>query len=165
MYLAKNEKLMYQSLIVGGIVTALSVILVKLNEYIKRKKYLNSPLSVLDHLDGVEFEKYAKAWFEQQGYKVSLTPKSNDYGADLVLEKNGVKTIVQAKRYKGKVGVAAVQQIVGAKAYYHADNCMVFTNYYFTSNAKKLAQANKVKLIDRNDLKNSQKVKKVRSKN
>lgn len=127
-------------------------------KHINRKKYLNSSLSVLDHLDGEKFEKYAKAVFESKGYKVELTTKSHDYGADLVLIKNGKRTVVQAKRYKRKVGVAAVQQIIAAKAYYNADECIVFTNNYYTPSAKKLANVNKVKLFDRNDLKAIKKV-------
>lgn len=129
-----------------------------LEKHINRKRYLNSSLSVLDHLDGEKFEKYAKAVFESKGYKVELTPKSHDYGADLVLIKSGKRTVVQAKRYKSKVGVAAIQQIIAAKAYYNADECIVFTNNYYTPSAKKLANVNKVKLFDRNDLKTIKKV-------
>lgn len=144
--------------ITGIFIAIVCIVASKVIKYCKKKKYLDSPLSVLDHLQGEEFEKYAKAWFEEQGYKASLTPRSNDYGADLILTKNKEITIVQAKRYKSKVGVAAVQQIVAAKAYYKADKCIVFTNYYFTNQAKKLAKANDVKLIDRNDLLESKKV-------
>ena len=68
-------------------------------------------------------------------YKVELTPLSNDYGADLICTKNGQVLVVQAKRYEGKVGNAAIQQVVAAKDYYEADECMVVTNSYFTRNA------------------------------
>lgn len=129
-----------------------------IDDHINRKRYLNSSLSVLDHLEGEKFEKYAKVVFESKGYKVTLTPKSHDYGADLIMMKDGEKTIVQAKRYKSKVGIAAIQQIIGAKAYYKADKCIVFTNNYYTSSAKKLANANDVELYDRNDLKTIKKV-------
>lgn len=43
------------------------------------------------------------------GYDVQNTPLSGDQGADLILEKFGEKTIVQAKRYQGNVTNRAVQ--------------------------------------------------------
>ncbi len=39
-----------------------------------------------------------------------LTPETGDYGADLVLSKDGRKIVVQAKRWKNVVGIEAVQQ-------------------------------------------------------
>ena len=103
-------------------------------------------------MTGEEFEEYLKAQFERQGFKVKLTPGSNDYGADLVLNRNGEVTVVQAKRYQGNVGNKAVQEIVAAQAYYGADRAMVVTNSYFTNPAKKLAEANDVELWDRDNL-------------
>lgn len=147
-----NQKLFFIGI---GLIVFLLIVLIahKLEKYINRKIYLNSSLSKLDHLEGESFEKYVKAIFESKGYKAELTAKSHDYGADLILTKNGKKTVVQAKRYKSKVGIAAVQQIIAAKAYYKADNCMVFTNNYYTPSAKKLAKVNAVELFDRNDIK------------
>lgn len=143
------------SYIVLVIAVAIYLIYYLINRFIKdyrRRNYLNSPLSKLDHLEGEKFEEYAKALFEEKGYKVQLTPKSHDYGADLLAKKNDELTVIQAKRYKNNVGVSAIQQIVAAKAYYKADKCIVITNHYFTKSAKKLARANNVKLIDRNNL-------------
>ena len=128
-------------------------------KYIRRKKYLASSLSQIDKMDGKEFEKYLKAVFEEKGYSVKLTKDSGDFGADLIMYKKGgfrddkyklpEKIIVQAKRYKGNVGIEAVQQIAAAKEYYKADTCAVATNRYFTKAAKQLAKANKVILWDR----------------
>ncbi|MCR4991369.1 MAG: restriction endonuclease [Lachnospiraceae bacterium] len=121
-------------------------------QYLKRRSYLNSPLSKIDNMTGEEFEEYLKARFERQGYKVELTPGSNDYGADLILTKNGEITVVQAKRYQANVGNKAVQEIVAAQAYYGAVKAMVVTNSYFTNPAIKLAEANDVELWDRDRL-------------
>ena len=140
-----------------------AVVLVVVGNYlrkeIRRKKYLNSTLSVIDRMDGAAFEKYLKAFFEHRGFKVSLTKTSHDFGADLILyKKNGYKdnkielpekSIVQVKRYKKNVGVEAVQQIVSAKAHFGAEKCVVATNRYFTSSAKELAADNNVLLLDR----------------
>ncbi|MEX6702894.1 restriction endonuclease [Peribacillus frigoritolerans] len=60
--------------------------------------------------------------------------------------------MVQAKRYKNKVGLKAVQEIVSAKSYYGADECWVITNNYFTAPAMKLGNINDVLLIEWDEL-------------
>ena len=144
----QNKKLVFLFLVFA----LLYFFLCKLNIWRRKARYLNSALSKLDHLEGEEFEKYCKALFETKGYRVKLTPQSHDFGADLVMRKNGKTTVVQAKRYKNTVGIAAVQQVIGSKEYYHADDCAVITNNYFTDAAKELAKANNVTLYDRNYL-------------
>jgi restriction system protein len=106
-------------------------------------------------MSGEEFENYLSEHFRKIGYRVKLTPKSNDYGADLVLRKGGEKIVVQAKRYQSKVSNKAIQEIVGALGYYNAQKAMVVTNSYFTKNACDLARANGVELWDRNVLINT----------
>ena len=50
------------------------------------------------------------------------------------------------------MGIKAVQEIFTAKGYYGADECWVITNNFFTDPAIKLASANNVILIDRDQL-------------
>ncbi len=119
---------------------------------LRRMRYLRSPLSKIDRMKGEEFERYLKAYFEEKGYRVRLTPESGDYGADLVMTRGLEKVVVQAKRYSSAVGIKAVQEIIGAKSYYHADHCIVATNRYFTANAKELAKKAGVELWDRKRL-------------
>ena len=103
-------------------------------------------------MTGVEFENFLMYHFRKLGYKVKTTPTSNDYGADLILTKNGHRICVQAKRYKSNVGNSAVQEVCAAMAYYKCDSGMVVTNSYFTTNAKNLAKANNIKLWDRDSI-------------
>lgn len=127
----------------------------------RSKQYLNSPLAAIDRMSGEEFEEYLAAHFQKLGYKVKLTPKSNDFGADLILIKEGQKIVVQAKRYQAKIGVKAVQEIIGARGYYKADRMMVVSNNFYTSGAKKLAAANNVELWDRNTINKLFKIKEI----
>lgn len=108
----------------------------------------------VDRLDGHAFEHFLKPLFEQHGYKAEVTRGSGDYGADLILRKDGRITVVQAKRYGAgkKIGVAAVQEVVGALAMYKAAEGMVVTNRYFTPQARRLANANGIRLVDRDEL-------------
>ena len=78
----------------------------------------------------------------------------NDCGIGLLSQKKrGKKIVVQAKRYDKNVGIAAVQEVIGAVAYYDADGAMVVTNQYFTKNAYNLAKQNNVILWTRKELK------------
>ena len=111
-------------------------------------------LSDVDHMSGEEFERYLQAIFAKCGYHAELTKKSNDFGADLVFRHaDGKRMVCQAKRYSKNVGVAAVQQVIGAREYYHAEKAVCITNAYFTVNAKKLAAESHVALWDRDTLK------------
>lgn len=114
--------------------------------------YLHMPLRKIDRLDGRKFEKYLSVQFRHLGYRVTLTAASHDYGADLILKRWGKKTIVQAKRYKKNVGIAAVQEAVAAIAYYEADRAMVVTNSGFTKSARELAAQNEVELWGRREI-------------
>lgn len=98
---------------------------------------------------GEDYEKYVAGRLASGGYmNISLTPTSNDYGADVICEKDGVKYCVQCKMYSNPVGVSAVQEIVTAKAHYQCERAMVITNNVFTAQAKKLASENAVILVD-----------------
>ncbi|WP_135555927.1 restriction endonuclease [Paenibacillus cymbidii] len=98
-----------------------------------RRKVLQSGIEQIDVMKGEQFELYLKVLFEQQGYQVELAPKSNDFGADLILTLSGKRTVVQAKRYERTVGVDAIQQVTGASAHYAASEAWVITNPGFFS--------------------------------
>lgn len=134
-------------------VPALVIVLVKLALAIRKKARLaKSGIAELDKLGGEDFEKYLEILFRKLGYHVTRTPYQGDYGADLVIQKDRVQTVVQAKRYNRSVGVKAIQEAVAAQEYYKCDSALVVTNNYYSEQAKKLAAANKVELWDRNQL-------------
>lgn len=140
-------------LLVCLLISALIILFLnRLLKYFEEIRYLHSPISRIDKMTGEEFEYYLKLRFEKEGYKVELTKASQDYGADLILSNKDETIVVQAKRYEGNVGTAAIQEVVAAKEYYQADNCMVVTNSNFTINALNLAEVNEVELRDRDDL-------------
>jgi len=108
------------------------------------------PLAQLSpsEMTGVEFERFLKLLFERLGYKVTLTPGSGDYGADLIVKGSDGKLAVQAKRQHAAVGVSAVQQIHAARHYYRCTRGAVITTAKFTPNAQRLAKRLKVELHD-----------------
>lgn len=102
----------------------------------------------IEHLDGFQFEEF----YRKAGYKVHITKKSGDQGADLIVEKNGVSTAIQTKKYAGHVGNSAIQEVVAAMKYYDCDKTMVITTGKFTKSAYELAGRNGVQLIDKKGL-------------
>ena len=105
------------------------------------------------HPTGRDYEEYLAWSLFDMGYVVRITPASGDFGTDVVLDLNPYfRIIFQCKYYSGKIGNHAVQEICAAKEYYKAQMCVVVTNREYTEAAKRLAEANRVLLIDRFDI-------------
>lgn len=115
---------------------------------------VNLNIEAVDELNGYEFEDFLNSLFLKLNYKAYTTSKSGDFGADLLIEDKTTKKkiVIQAKRYKQNVGLAAVQEVHAAKAYYQADEAWVVTNSGYTKSAIELANNCNVKLIDRSGL-------------
>ena len=112
-----------------------------------------STIDRIDRMDGREFELFLEKLFTALGYKVTVTPASRDFGADLLLEtEEGWSIAVQAKRYEKVVGLEAVQQVAAAVPYYQVQEGWVITNSSFTDGAYELAEPNRVRLIARQEL-------------
>jgi len=111
-----------------------------------------SGLNDIDAMNGRDFERYLEILFGKLGFNVQQTAAHGDFGADLVASNRGERVVIQAKRYRRKVGVKAVQEAVAAKGYYSCDKAMVVTNSFFTRQAATLAHRNDVSLWDRNRL-------------
>jgi restriction endonuclease Mrr len=107
----------------------------------------------LDHLSGIEFEKRLVVFFRHKGYSVEHTKGSGDQGADLILINGEVRIAVQAKRYTGRVGNGAIQELLGGLHFYNCSRGIVVTNSEFTRSAKELATKTKcVELWGRREL-------------
>jgi restriction endonuclease Mrr len=126
----------------------------ELKEVLQSGESVSKKTTILDVdlMSGIEFEKFLEKLFSAMGYLVAVTKATGDQGADLVIEKFGEKTAVQAKCYADKVGNYAVQEVLAAKSMYKAHRAMVVTNNYFTDAAKSLATANRIELWDRDKL-------------
>jgi restriction system protein len=127
----------------------------KLNQWKKEaweRQFANAQVDELDGLSGEEFEGFLEGLFREFGYEVELTAISGDYGADLILTKDRQRIAVQAKRYRGSVGVQAVQEALSGQAYYRCNSAWVVTTGTFTPNALELAAKSSVKMIGRTEL-------------
>ncbi len=144
----------YQSLYITlALYFVLSSILIKTSfNYKERIRYLRSGIRDVDKMGGIEFEKFLLYHFQKLGYTAETTSITGDYGADLILKKDHEKIIVQAKRYKEKVGIKAIQEVVAAVGHYKAIKGYVITNNFFTKPAINLAASNHIELWDREKL-------------
>lgn len=99
--------------------------------------------------DGSQFEVEVANIMNANGFEnVEVTKHSNDFGADITAEKDGIKYVVQCKNYSSAVGVDAVQEIYAAKVHYRAHIAIVAANSVFTKAATILAQESGVLLWD-----------------
>ncbi|MFC7365485.1 MULTISPECIES: restriction endonuclease [Bhargavaea] len=110
-------------------------------------------LKEVDQMSGTEFEVFLSKLYRGLGYKVEVTPHT-DFGIDLIVVKDGMRSGIQAKCYgEGRtVGVAAVNEVCGGAGYWNVQNKVVITNRVFTKKAMITARSNNVIMIDRNDL-------------
>jgi restriction system protein len=120
--------------------------------FYKWRRLARSRITEVDQMDGRTFEVFLVTLFRRLGYAVEHTGRRGDYGADLVIAKQGKRTVVQAKRTARRVGVKAVQEVATARAPYRCTGALVVTNSRFSSQARTLAQANDVALWDREAL-------------
>lgn len=107
----------------------------------------------IDMMNGIEFEQFLCLLFEKMGYMTIQTKGSGDQGIDVIAQNNICKIGIQAKRYTGNVGNAAVQEALAGKMFYNCDRVMVITNSTFTPMAVDLANKTHVELWDRDFLK------------
>lgn len=116
------------------------------------RRLARSGIADVDRMDGATFERFLVTLFRRLGYDVEHTGRRGDYGADLVVTKEGRRLAVQAKRWSKSIGVKAVQEAVAAKGLYKCEAALVVANRAFTRQAQTLARANDVELWDRDVL-------------
>ena len=101
----------------------------------------------IDQMTGVDFEKILIRKLQKIGFRVTETPGSGDYGADIILDdEDETRFIIQCKRFSSRVNLKAVQEVVAAMKHYSADYAIVATNNEFLKSAVELAKSNDVEL-------------------
>lgn len=114
----------------------------------KRPKSVWLPRDVRQ-MDGYQFEEYVARRLASAGYvNIDVTPKSGDFGADIIAYKRFTreKVCFQCKKYSKPVGVKAIQEVIGAMAYYNCSVGCVVSRSGFTQAATNLASKSRVML-------------------
>lgn len=101
--------------------------------------------SKLSTMAGEQFEQCIASTLRRDGHFVKLTPKSGDYGVDIIMDNH---VAIQCKRYSGNVGLKAVQEVYAGMRHYGCERAIVATNSKFTKSAIQLANELGVTLWD-----------------
>ena len=97
-------------------------------------------MAEISEMSGLEFEQLLARLLQRLSYSdIQLTP-INDQGGDIICtSRKGVRTVVQAKRWKSRIGNKAVQEVLAAMLHYDCQAALVITNSTFTRSAIELA--------------------------
>lgn len=101
---------------------------------------------------GILYESYVASIFVNKGYAVRRTPKTGDFGADLLVHSpqppHELLYVVQCKYSStSPVGNDAVQEAFSACHYYKAEEAVVVASSQFTRNAHETAEKLHVRLV------------------
>ena len=97
-----------------------------------------------------DFEYLVGEAYRRQGFDVDYClGRGTDEGVDLVLRKDGRRSVVQCKQWKlFSVGSPIIQQMYGIMTGEGADEVIVVTSGRFTEDAKTFAQGKPIRLVD-----------------
>lgn len=107
----------------------------------------------LNNFSWQEFEEFTVQYFKKQGFSVKAEGGSRaDGGIDAIIKKGKTKKIVQVKRYKGKVSVSIVREMLGVYKSEKKDlgltGVVIVTSSSFSKPAIEFALKNNVELVD-----------------
>ena len=100
----------------------------------------------------VAFEQHCAAILKTLGWTCQITSASGDFGVDLIAEHPGARVVIQVKKWREPVNLSAVQEVTAGVAMYHATHAAVISVSGYRQSARRLAKANKVRLLDYPDL-------------
>lgn len=88
-------------------------------------------------LNGIAFEHFCAFLFQENGYRVQVTPPSRDGGKDIILKKKGEKIYVECKAYAEHniISRPVIQKLVGACAGDNIKTGYIITTSGFTKDA------------------------------
>lgn len=117
-----------------------------------RRKLLDEQASLesIRAMSWQEFELLVGEAFRRKGYEVKENGGGGaDGGIDLVLNKNGKKSIVQCKRWKTfSIGVPLIRELYGVMAAERANDCIFVSSGNYTAEARLFAEDKPIWLID-----------------
>lgn len=139
---------------IQAISSARDALSTKLEEYEFGKTARHS-LSVADLIQRfkdhpTDFEKYVAEIFRRLGYETQVTPRTNDGGIDIRMQKDGISYCVEVKLYAdvNTVGREQIQKLYAAQIDSRIDRSIFVTTSSYTQPAIDFAYRNGIALID-----------------
>lgn len=122
----------------------------------QRVKLLDKQSSIesIRDMSWQDFELLVGEAFRRKGFEVTEVGGGGaDGGIDLVLTKNGKKSIVQCKRWKTfSIGVPLIRELYGVMTSERANDCIFVSSGNYTAEARLFAEDKPIWLIDGNEL-------------
>ena len=93
--------------------------------------------------DWRKFEQFIAKQFNVKNFKVILTPRTNDGGKDIIIEKNSIKTYIECKYWNSNktIGREEIQKLAGAAMMDGVKNAIFITTSTYNENALETARA------------------------
>ncbi len=113
---------------------------------------LNQELAFTEDMSPIEFEHFVAMLFRKAGWSAEVSQASGDQGADVIAENGDRRAVIQCKLYSKPVGNKAVQEVVAARTFYHANLACVISNSSFTRSARQLAASSNINLLHFSDV-------------
>lgn len=106
-------------------------------------------LAQLENLTPEGFEEFVAELFEAIGYKVDRVGGTGDEGADLRVERGGLRGVVQCKYHKkGVVGSPELQKFLGTIHHTGSHKGFFVTTKTFSLAAERFAGDHPIELVD-----------------
>ncbi len=116
------------------------------------RRYERTQESYWKFLKGTKFERALARLYKKIGYVVSQTKGSGDEGIDLILVKEGVRTVVQCKGHAKPIGVSAVRDLYGAMMHFGAKNAVLACPAGFTKGVIEFVKGKPIQLLAASEL-------------
>jgi len=119
---------------------------------IKRLRLAARGVPNLDTMSGDAIDRVLEVRFRGLGYDVRRPSLQGTWGSDLILEKDGVRTLVVTKQTKRDVAIRPIEEALTMRANFHCDKALFIATHTFSPGAIKLADLTSVEMWDRNRL-------------
>jgi restriction system protein len=88
-----------------------------------------------------EFEKIIADKFQDKGFEIQLTPKSYDYGVDIIADNSRERIAIQVKMYETRVvNYKDIMYLFSGMHYYNCDKAVLVTQGILDSKAREVAR-------------------------
>lgn len=108
-------------------------------------------LKLIQDLEWKRFEELSLAYYLEKGIRAETTSSGADGGIDIKLfqdDSGKATTIIQCKAWSTNVGVMQIREFLGVMTHEKVDKGFYMTCCEYTNEAKQIATANKITLIN-----------------
>lgn len=138
-----------------GMIVLVALLLLSM-ENIKQKKdkifEMHTHFEAVDEMSRTDFIAYTSHLYKRLGYYIQGIKTEDHLGCDLIISQKDQKIAVYCENQLDPITKDTIQKLYASKNYYHCKQCMVVTNKFLDEEAVLLANANDIKVVNREAL-------------